>query len=240
MQSTANLPVIGLDLAKTVFQLHIVDTESGEIQRRQIKRAKLADFFTKCQRSLVAMEACGTSHHWARVIRSLGHEVKMLPAQHVKAFLLRDKTDAMDAQAIWVAAQQPHIKSVPVKTERQQTCMALHGMRRQLMKMRIMQTNALRGILASGATGHKVPAIMTVFSFAVRILCMGFGAGLDTKWKASQSGNQDTAINRKAIHGGVDSFDFGGKALAANKTTPQLNTHLSEPPLVRDVFEITW
>jgi transposase len=148
MQSTANLPVIGLDLAKTVFQLHIVDIVSGEIQRRQLKRAKLAEFFAKCQRSLVAMEACATAHHWARLIQYLGHEVKMLPAQHVKAFLLRDKTDAMDAQAIWVAAQQPHIKPVPVKTERQQTCMALHGMRRQLMKMRIMQTNALRGILA--------------------------------------------------------------------------------------------
>lgn len=148
MQSPTSLPVIGLDLAKTVFQLHIVDVETGEIQRRQIKRAKLAEFFVKCKHSLVAMEACGTAHHWARVIRSLGHEVKLLPAQHVKAFLLRDKTDAMDAQAIWVAAQQPHIKPVPVKTERQQTCMALHGMRRQLMKMRIMQTNALRGILA--------------------------------------------------------------------------------------------
>jgi len=95
MQSTANLPVIGLDLAKSVFQLHIVDEETGEIQRRQIKRAKLTEFFAKCQRSLVAMEACGTSHHWARVIRSFGHEVKLLPAQHVKAFLLRDKTDAM-------------------------------------------------------------------------------------------------------------------------------------------------
>ena len=148
MQPTANLPVIGLDLAKSVFQLHIVDPQTGEIQRRQIKRAKLTEFFAKCQRSLVAMEACGTSHHWARVIQSLGHAVKMLPAQHVRAFLLRDKTDAMDAQAIWVAAQQPHIKSVPVKSERQQTCLALHGMRRQLMKMRIMQTNALRGILA--------------------------------------------------------------------------------------------
>ena len=105
------------------------------------------------------MEACGTSHFWARTIRSLGHQVKLLPAQHVKAFLLRDKTDAMDAQAIWVAAQQPHILPVPVKTERQQTCMALHGIRRQLMKMRIMQTNALRGILAEfGITmpvGHK-------------------------------------------------------------------------------------
>ena len=148
MQPTANLPVIGLDLAKSVFQLHIVDGETGEIQRRQIKRAKLTEFFAKCQRSLVAMEACATAHHWARTISSLGHQVKLLPAQHVKAFLLRDKTDAMDAQAIWVAAQQPHIKPVPVKTERQQTCMALYGMRRQLMKMRIMQTNALRGILA--------------------------------------------------------------------------------------------
>jgi len=142
MEFTAQLPVIGLDLAKSVFQLHIVDMDSGEIQRRQNKRAKLTEFFAKCQKSLVAMEACSSSHYWARTLMSLGHQVKMLPAQHVKAFLLRDKTDAMDAQAIWVAAQQPHILPVPVKTERQQACMALHGMRRQLMKMRIMQTNA--------------------------------------------------------------------------------------------------
>lgn len=126
MEFTAQLPVIGLDLAKSVFQLHIGDTDSGEIQRRQIKRAKLTDFFAKCQKSLVAMEACSSSHYWARTLMSLGHQVKMLPAQHVKAFLLRDKTDAMDAQAIWVAAQQPHILPVPVKTERQQASMALH------------------------------------------------------------------------------------------------------------------
>jgi transposase len=159
MQSTATLPVVGLHLAKSVFQLHIVDVETGEIQRRQIKRSKLTKFFAKCEPSLVAMEACGSSHFWARTIRSLGHQVKLLPAQHVKAFLLRDKTDAMDAQAIWLAAQQPHIKPVPVKTERQQACMALHGMRRQLMKMRIMQTNALRGLLAEFGiampVGHK-------------------------------------------------------------------------------------
>lgn len=148
MQTTATLPVIGLDLAKSVFQLHIVDVETGEIQRRQIKRARLTEFLAKCEPSLVAMEACGSSQFGARTIRSLGHQVKLLPAQHVKAFLLCDKTDAMDAQAIWVAAQQPHIKPVPVKTERQQSCMALHGMRRQLMKLRIMQTNALLGLLA--------------------------------------------------------------------------------------------
>lgn len=73
MESTASLPVIGLDLAKSVFQLHIVDPHTGEIQRRQIKRAKLSDFFAKHPSSLVAMEACATAHHWARVIASLGH-----------------------------------------------------------------------------------------------------------------------------------------------------------------------
>jgi len=72
MQSTASLPAIGLDLAKSVFQLHIVDVETGEIQRRQIKRAKLTEFFAKCEPSLVAMEACGSSHFWARTIHSLG------------------------------------------------------------------------------------------------------------------------------------------------------------------------
>jgi transposase len=74
--------------------------DSGEIQRRTVKRARLTEFFAKCQPSLVAMEACASAHYWARTISSLGHQVKLLPAQHVKAFLLRDKTDAMDARAI--------------------------------------------------------------------------------------------------------------------------------------------
>jgi len=147
MESIVKLPVIGLDIAKNVFQLHIVDAETGEIQRRQLKRAKVAEFFANCQQSLVALEACGGAHHWARTLQTQGHQVKLLPAKHVKAFLLRDKTDALDAQAIWVAAQQPHIKSVAVKSEQQQVCLSLHSMRQQLMKMRIMQTNALRGLL---------------------------------------------------------------------------------------------
>jgi len=147
MQSTAQLPVIGMDIAKNVFQLHIVDVETGEIQRRKLKRAKVAEFFANRQPSLVAIEACGGAHHWARTLQAKGHEVKLLPAKHVRAFVLRDKTDALDAQAIWVAAQQPHIREVPVKSEQQQACLSLHRMRAQLMKMRIMQTNALRGLL---------------------------------------------------------------------------------------------
>lgn len=147
MKSTANLPVIGMDIAKNVFQLHCVDPETGEIERHKIKREKVSAFFANRKQSLVAMEACGGAHHWARALQAMGHEVRLLPANHVRPFVLRDKTDARDAQAIWVAAQQPHIKAVPVKSEQQQACLALHRIRAQLMKMRIMQTNALRGLL---------------------------------------------------------------------------------------------
>lgn len=147
MKSTAQLPIIGMDIAKNVFQLHLVDVETGEIERRQLKRAKVAEFFINRRPSLVAIEACGGAHHWARTLQAMGHQVKLLPAKHVRAFVLRDKTDALDAQAIWVAAQQPHIRAVPVKSEQQQACLSLHRMRAQLMKIRIMQTNALRGLV---------------------------------------------------------------------------------------------
>jgi transposase len=148
MNFNSGLPVIGLDLAKSVFQLHIATAVSGTVIKRQIKRSKLSEFFAKHVPSMVAMEACASAHFWARQIESFGHQVKLLPAQNVKPFVHRDKTDAMDAQAIWIAAQQPHIKLVPIKSVQQQTCLALHSMRSQLMKIRIMQTNSLRGILA--------------------------------------------------------------------------------------------
>jgi transposase len=147
MKITAQLPVIGMDIAKNVFQLHIVDPETGEIERVKLKRDRVTTFFANRQPSLVALEACGGAHHWARTLSAQGHQIKLLPAKHVRAFVLRDKTDARDAQAIWVTAQQPHIREVPVKSEQQQACLALHRMRAQLMKMRIMQTNALRGLL---------------------------------------------------------------------------------------------
>lgn len=137
MKSTAQLPVIGMDIAKNVFQLHVVDAETSEILLHKLKRDRVSEFFANNQPALVAMEACGGAHHWART----------LPAKHVRPFVLRDKTDARDTHAIWVAAQQPQIRPVPIKSEQQQACLALHRIRAQLMKMRIMQTNALRGIL---------------------------------------------------------------------------------------------
>lgn len=147
MKTTANLPIIGMDIAKNVFQLHIVDPETGELERIKLKRDRVTAFFANRQPTLVALEACGGAHHWGRTLQAQGHQVKLLPAKQVRPFVLRDKTDARDAQAIWVAAQQFHIRAVPVKSEQQQACLALHRMRAQLMKIRIMQTNALRGFL---------------------------------------------------------------------------------------------
>ena len=106
MQFTATLPVIGMDIAKHVFQLHVVDAETGEVTRHKLRRDRVTTFFANRQKSLVAMEACGGAHHWARTLQTLGHEVKLLPAKHVRAFVLRDKTDARDAQAIWSDSQE--------------------------------------------------------------------------------------------------------------------------------------
>ena len=147
MKLSAELPIIGMDIAKNVFQLHIVDPQTGEVERKKLKRDRVAPFFANRPPSVIALEACGGAHFWGRTLAAQGHLVKLLPANQVKPFVVRDKTDARDAQAIWVAAQQPHIREVPIKSEQQQACLTLHRMRTQLMKMRIMQTNALRGML---------------------------------------------------------------------------------------------
>ncbi len=139
--------VIGLDIAKSVFQVHSVDSQTGQIARIKLRRRQVLDFFAHRAPAIVAMEACGSAHWWARQLTALGHQVKLLPPRFVRVFVLRNKTDAADAQAIWTAAQQPGIKFVAVKSPLQQSVLALHRLRAQLMKMRIMQSNALRGLL---------------------------------------------------------------------------------------------
>jgi transposase len=139
--------VIGMDIAKQVFQLHTVDPRTGEVERVKLRRAAVLPFFAQRASSLIAMEACGSAHHWARQLRALGHEVRLLAPKSVRPFVRANKTDAADAQAIWTAVQQPEAKYVAIKTEQQQATLALHRLRAQLMKFRIMQTNALRGLL---------------------------------------------------------------------------------------------
>ena len=137
----------GLDLAKSVMQLHWVDMETGEIHRKQLKRRRLLEFFANHQPGVVAMEACGSAHYWARELLKLGHEVRLIAAQFVRPFVKTNKNDAADAAAIWETVQRPDMRFVAVKTEEQQSVLALHRMRSQLIKVRTMQVNQIRGLL---------------------------------------------------------------------------------------------
>lgn len=139
--------VFGLDIAKTVFQLHTVDMDTGEIINAQIKRAKVLEYFANRQPCLIGIEACGGAHHWARKFKALGHSVRLIHARAVRPFVCGNKTDATDARAIWLAIQQPGTKFVGMKTLEQQATLTLHRQRELLMKMKIMQINALRGLL---------------------------------------------------------------------------------------------
>ena len=139
--------VVGVDIAKRVFQVHWIEQDSGEIVTVQLKRAKFLEHFANRARCLIGMEACGGAHHWARELRKLGHEVKLLSARMVRPFVGGNKNDAADARAIWTAVQQPGIKRVAIKSEAQQAVLALHRMRQQLVKFRTAQINGLRGLL---------------------------------------------------------------------------------------------
>jgi transposase len=143
----------GLDLAKQVFQLHWVEAETGEVKRRRLKRDQVLPFFAQRSASVVAMEACGSAHYWARKLIGLGHEVRLIAPKFVRPFVRSNKTDAADAQAIWEAVQRPEQRFVAVKSEAQQGVLMLHRMREQLVKIRTMQINQLRGLLYEfGAT----------------------------------------------------------------------------------------
>lgn len=140
--------VIGVDIAKQVFQVHEVSPQTGEIVSVQLRRPKFLDYFTNRQPCLIGMEACGGAQHWARQLSAMGHSVKLLPATKVRPFVGGNKNDMADARAIWTAVQQPGIKAVAIKTEAQQAVLAMHRMRQQLVKFRTAQMNALRGLLA--------------------------------------------------------------------------------------------
>jgi transposase len=138
---------IGLDLAKSVFQIHGVDASGHAVLRRRLARGELIAFFTKQPRCLVAMEACSSAHHWARELARLGHEVRLIPPQYVKPYVKRNKTDVADAEAICEAAGRPNMRFVPIKTLEQQNVLVLHRVRALLVRQRTAAVNAARGLL---------------------------------------------------------------------------------------------
>jgi transposase len=137
-------------LAKGVFQVHGVSPEPGEpvAIKRRLRRAQVEAFFAKLPRSLVGMEACGSAHHWARVAQRHGHDVRLMPAAYVKAYVKRNKTDAHDAAAICEAVARPHMRFVPVKSESDQAMVMLHRMRASFVEKRTAAANQLRAVLA--------------------------------------------------------------------------------------------
>jgi transposase len=139
---------IGLDIAKSVFQIHGVDADGAVVIRKRISRAKLLEFFAQLPACLVGIEACPSAHYWSRQLQALGHAVRLLPPSYVKAYLKRSKNDANDAAAICEAVTRPSMRFVATKSEEQQSGLMLHRSRQLLVCQRTMLSNAIRGHMA--------------------------------------------------------------------------------------------
>ncbi len=153
------ITTVGLDLAKTVFQIHGADGEGRPVLRRKLRRAKVLAFFAGLPSCLVGMEACASAHHWARELQALGHEVRLIPPQYVRPFVKTNKNDASDAEAICEALMRPTMRFAAVKSAEQQSVLMLHRARELLVRQRTMLINALRGhcgefglVVAQGAS----------------------------------------------------------------------------------------
>ena len=143
-----NITRIGLDLAKSVFQVHAVDHKGHRLFSRALKREKMMAFFQNLSPCLIGMEACASSHFWARTLVSMGHEVKLIAPQFVKPYVKGNKNDANDAEAICEAVSRPNMRFVPVKTVEQQDIQALHRIRQEQVRQRTALVNQIRGLLS--------------------------------------------------------------------------------------------
>jgi transposase len=147
---------IGMDTSKHVFQLHGVNAAETPVLRKKLRRREMVAFFEKLAPTVIAIEACGASHHWARLLQSFGHTVKLIPPQLVKPYVKRGKNDAADAEALCEAVSRPTMRFVPVKTAEQQAALMLVGVRDRLIRNRTQLANALRGYAAEfGLTAAK-------------------------------------------------------------------------------------
>jgi transposase len=167
----SEISIIGLDLAELVFQVHAADDKGRCVLRKQLRRCELLRFFAGLAPCVVAMEACGSAHYWAREIDKLGHEARLLPPAYVKAYVKRGKNDRIDAEAICEAASRPTMRFVPIKSMEQQSLTTLHRCRELLIKNRTMLVNALRahlaefGFVAAKGIG-KLPDLIKIVSEA--------------------------------------------------------------------------
>lgn len=139
---------VGIDTSKHVFQLHGVNTAEKPVLRKKLRRTDMMMYFQKMPPTSVALEACGASHHLARLLTSYGHDVKLIAPQLVKPYVKRGKNDAADAEAICEAMSRPTMRFVPIKTPEQQAALMLVGVRERLIRMRTQVANSIRGYAA--------------------------------------------------------------------------------------------
>ncbi len=163
------ISTIGLDIAKNVFQVHGIDETGEVIVRRQLRRRQVLAFFGRLSPCLIGMEACATSHHWARELEKLGHDVRLMPPRYVKPYVKRNKNDAADAEAICEAVTRPTMRFVPVKTCEQQSVLMLHRTRQLFVRQRTTLINAIRAHLAefgivAGIGRNGVEALLALIS----------------------------------------------------------------------------
>jgi transposase len=142
------ITTIGLDIAKSVFQVHGVDAEGKVVIRRQLKRRYVLAFFQKLPSCLVGIEACASSHYWSRELQALGHTVRLMPPAYVKPYVKRQKNDAADAEAICEAVSRANMRFVATKTPEQQSCLMLHRTRHLFIRQQTAVINAIRAHLA--------------------------------------------------------------------------------------------
>jgi transposase len=168
----AEVTIIGVDLAKRVFQAHGAAADGSVIFRRKLPRDRFLSFLADQPRCIVAMEACATSHDWGREIERLGHSVRLIPPVYVKPFVKRQKNDAADAEAIAEAASRPTMRFVTIKTEAQQARAMLFRTRDMLVRQRTQTINALRGHLAEHGVVAPQGSTWSLRGAAVRTWCL--------------------------------------------------------------------
>jgi len=142
------ITTIGIDLAKEVFQIHGVNVHGKVLLRKQLRRSEMAKFFANLEPCLIGMEACGSSHHWARKLCEFGHSVKLMSPQFVKPYVKTNKHDMADAEAICEAVNRPNMRFVPIKNIEQQAILSVHRARQGFVKARTAQANQMRGLLS--------------------------------------------------------------------------------------------
>jgi transposase len=150
-----NITTVGIDLAKSVFQVHGVDARGKAMLRRQLRREQVAAFFVNLPPCLIGMEACASAHHWGRMLERFGHTVRLMAPQFVKPYVKTNKNDAADAEAICEAVSRPSMRFVPIKSVEQQAVLSVHRVRQGFVKARTAQANQIRGLL--GEFGLVIP-----------------------------------------------------------------------------------